>query len=46
MLIQPEYQEKIAQGVARGIQIYLATLPEKAGLEEPAAETKEQREAA
>ena len=33
MLIQPEYQEKIAQGVARGIEIYLATRPEKTASE-------------
>ena len=29
-LIQPEYQERLAQGVARGIEAYLATLPSKA----------------
>ena len=28
-LIQPEYQERLAQGVARGIEAYLATLPSK-----------------
>lgn len=31
MLVQPEYQEKIAQGTARGIERYLATLPQKSG---------------
>ncbi|MCI9403163.1 MAG: AMIN domain-containing protein [Oscillospiraceae bacterium] len=40
MLIQPEYQEKIAQGVARGVEIYLATKPEK----REAAEQTEQTE--
>ena len=29
-LIQPEYQERLAQGVARGIEAYLTTLPSKA----------------
>ncbi len=29
MLVKPEYQEKIAQGTAKGIENYLATLPKK-----------------
>lgn len=28
-LVQPEYQEKLAQGVAKGVENYLATLPAK-----------------
>ena len=28
-LVQPEYQEKVAQGVAKGVESYLATLPKK-----------------
>lgn len=28
-LIQPDYQEKLAQGVAKGVEGYLATLPNK-----------------
>lgn len=28
-LVQPEYQEKLAQGVAKGVEDYLATLPAK-----------------
>lgn len=30
-LVQPEYREKVAQGVARGVEQYLATLPQKDG---------------
>lgn len=29
-LIEPEYQEKVSQGVAKGVESYLATLPKKA----------------
>ena len=29
MLVQPEYQEKVSQGVANGVEGYLATLPPK-----------------
>ena len=28
-LVQPEYQEKLAQGVAKGVEDYLSTLPAK-----------------
>ena len=28
-LIQPEYQERVSQGVAKGVESYLATLPKK-----------------
>ncbi len=28
-LVKPEYQEKLAQGVASGVEAYLATLPAK-----------------
>lgn len=31
LLVQPEYQEKISQGVAKGVESYLATLPKKTG---------------
>lgn len=31
LLVQPEYQEKVAQGVAGGVESYLATLPGKTG---------------
>lgn len=30
-LIEPEYQEKISQGIAKGVEGYLATLPRKTG---------------
>ncbi len=30
-LVEPEYQEKISQGVVDGVESYLATLPRKAG---------------
>ena len=30
-LVQPEYREKVAQGVAKGVEQYLATLPQKDG---------------
>ena len=30
-LVEPEYQEKISQGVVKGVERYLATLPKKAG---------------
>lgn len=30
-LVEPEYQEKVSQGVAKGVESYLATLPQKSG---------------
>lgn len=36
-LVEPEYQEKLAQGVARGIENYLASLPGKQAQELDAA---------
>ena len=33
LLVQPDYQEQLAQGVAKGIENYLATLPAKTVME-------------
>ena len=29
LLVRPEYQEKVSQGVANGVESYLSTLPRK-----------------
>ncbi len=35
LLVKPEYQEKLAQGVAQGVEKYLSTLPAKTAKERP-----------
>lgn len=37
-LVQPEYQEKVAQGIALGVENYFSTLPEKKTTNTPSAQ--------